>query len=1057
MTINAADNSPRIEYSVAQGVTQTTFTVPFEFFDTGDINVYVDGVLKVEGSDYTVTGGEGSTGSIIFVEADPAEIQQVTGATGGSQVVITRDIPIERTTDFNAGSDINRAALNEQLDTIIALIADVDDKANRAIQISDYEIAPSLSLPSINSRKGRVLAFNETTGAAAVGPVVSDISTLNSITADIGRLADIEDGTLATDAIQTVSGISSNVTTVAGISGNITTVAGISSDVTAVAGDAIDIGTVSSNIANVNTVAGISADVSTVAADGTDIGVVAGISSDVTAVSGISANVTSVALISSDIAAVAADATDIGIVSANVSNIGTVAGISGNVTTVAGISGDVTAVAGDATDIGTVATNISDVTTVAGISANVTTVAGINSNVTTVAGISSDVAAVAADATDIGTVASNINGTNTIGTVAASIGNVNTVGGSISSVNTVATNINNVNDFFDVYRTGTSFPTTNLNAGDLFLNTDTGVLYVYTGSGWTAGVTAGSGFMPLSGGTFTGGVVLNADPTNSLDAATKQYVDTIAAAGLHYHAPVRVETDGTLPATYDNGSSGVGATLTNNGTQAALVIDGVTLSVNDRVLIYARTNAFENGVYYVSDTGSASTNWVLTRTTDTDSYGASDPDALGQGDAFFVLEGATGAGELYVMNTQGEITFGTTGIAFTQVAATAVYSAGTGLTLTGTEFAAAQDIATSASPTFAGLTINGSISVTGNVDGRDVATDGAKLDGIESGATGDQTASEILASISTVDGVGSGLDADLLDGQHGSYFLNTGTSFGGDVSGTYDAIVIADDSHNHIIANIDGLQTALDGKQATGSYLTDGGSHGTVTLNNWFRSTGATGWYNDTYGGGMYMNDTTWVRSYANKGIHAGNRAGSTATNNDTSSLQVQNAGGAGDGDVAAISYHCANYYGAKQHLRHDGYFGVGGWSASAWRWYVYLPNGDMTAAGNVTAYSDARLKEDIVPLENSLDKIKSLNGVRFKWKDLPDIVGAPNKVDFGVLAHEVEAVAPEVISSSPHISPDGDPYKTVAYDKLVPLLIEAIKEQQTQIDDLKARLEALE
>jgi hypothetical protein len=168
MTINAADNSPRIEYSVAQGVTQTTFTVPFEFFDTGDINVYVDGVLKVEGSDYTVTGGEGSTGSIIFVEAEPTEIQQVTGATGGSQVVITRDIPIERTTDFNAGSDINRAALNEQLDTIIALIADVDDKANRAIQIPDYEVAPSLSLADINDRKGKVLAFDASTGAVGL-------------------------------------------------------------------------------------------------------------------------------------------------------------------------------------------------------------------------------------------------------------------------------------------------------------------------------------------------------------------------------------------------------------------------------------------------------------------------------------------------------------------------------------------------------------------------------------------------------------------------------------------------------------------------------------------------------------------------------------------------------------------------------------------------------------------------------------------------------------------------------------------------------------------------
>lgn len=93
-----------------------------------------------------------------------------------------------------------------------------------------------------------------------------------------------------------------------------------------------------------------------------------------------------------------------------------------------------------------------------------------------------------------------------------------------------------------------------------------------------------------------------------------------------------------------------------------------------------------------------------------------------------------------------------------------------------------------------------------------------KLDGIEAGATADQTASEILTAIKTVDGSGSGLDADTLDGQQGSYYqpastaLTTTTSFGGDVSGTYNAIVIADDSHNHVISNVDGLQTALDTK-----------------------------------------------------------------------------------------------------------------------------------------------------------------------------------------------------------------------------------------------------
>ena len=72
-----------------------------------------------------------------------------------------------------------------------------------------------------------------------------------------------------------------------------------------------------------------------------------------------------------------------------------------------------------------------------------------------------------------------------------------------------------------------------------------------------------------------------------------------------------------------------------------------------------------------------------------------------------------------------------------------MYSAGTGLTLTGTTFAADQAIATTATPTFAGLTVNGNIAVTGNVDGRDVSADGTKLDGVETGATADQTDAEI--------------------------------------------------------------------------------------------------------------------------------------------------------------------------------------------------------------------------------------------------------------------------------------------------------------------------
>ena len=143
---------------------------------------------------------------------------------------------------------------------------------------------------------------------------------------------------------------------------------------------------------------------------------------------------------------------------------------------------------------------------------------------------------------------------------------------------------------------------------------------------------------------------------------------------------------GNLNATYNNGTAGVGATLTNAGTLAAFTPDGVAAQVGDRILVYNQTNQFENGVYTVTVVGDALTAWVLTRATDADTYALKSPTGLGQGDAFFVTSGNTGAGETYVCNTSGTITFGTTAITFVQVSATQIYSAGTGLTLSGTQF-----------------------------------------------------------------------------------------------------------------------------------------------------------------------------------------------------------------------------------------------------------------------------------------------------------------------------------------------------------------------------------
>ena len=209
-------------------------------------------------------------------------------------------------------------------------------------------------------------------------------------------------------------------------------------------------------------------------------------------------------------------------------------------------------------------------------------------------------------------------------------------------------------------------------------------------------VTVGTTAIALGGSSLTLGgltsVAVTQDPTTALQLATKQYVDTLAASGIHYHAPVYVEspdTAGNLNATYNQpggAGDGVGATLTNAGTQAALVIDGVLMTVGKRVLIYNQTNQTQNGVYTVTVVGTVSTNWVLTRATDADTYAPFSPNSLGQGDAFFVQAGATGAGETYICNTVGTIVFGVTNITFVQLSSAQIYSAGTGLTLTGTVF-----------------------------------------------------------------------------------------------------------------------------------------------------------------------------------------------------------------------------------------------------------------------------------------------------------------------------------------------------------------------------------
>lgn len=182
---------------------------------------------------------------------------------------------------------------------------------------------------------------------------------------------------------------------------------------------------------------------------------------------------------------------------------------------------------------------------------------------------------------------------------------------------------------------------------------------------------------------FQSTVLLDADPTLPLQAATKAYVDTAVSTGLHVHEPVLVATTGNLTATYNNGTAGVGATLTNSGTQEAITIDTIALSVGNRVLVWQQTAQAQNGVYEVTTVGSGATNWVLTRTSDADTYSPADTGGLGGGDYFYVQSGTTGAGDSYICTNEGTITFGTTAITFSQFSGAVTYTGTAPIDVTG--------------------------------------------------------------------------------------------------------------------------------------------------------------------------------------------------------------------------------------------------------------------------------------------------------------------------------------------------------------------------------------
>ena len=452
MTIDLTDNAPRISYSVSQGATTTSFAVPFEFFDTTDLKVVVDGTTKTITSHYTVSGGDGSTGTVTM---------SVTGATGGSTVIIYREIPLSRTTDFPSSGAFPIATLNTELDRTVALFDDRKDRIDRSIRLLDTDDAATMTLPAKASRVGTVLGFNATTGAVEAGPTIANVSSLSSITsninalgaiaADITTLAHIQDGTSATNAITKVSAIQSNVTTVAGIDSNVTTVAGKASLITS--DFASDMSLVTSDFVT---------DMNLVTSDFvTDMGLVtADFVSDMSLVTAdfvadVNTLATSNIVDDLNILATSDIVTDMALLatSDNVTAMGNL-GDSTVVTHMANLNAS-----GVVANIGTVAGQISPTN-------NIQTVANANTNIT------------------------NLNATgvlNNISTLATGYDGTTSTSGTntnLAQINTAVNNLSGVNSFAARYRVASSAPSSSLDAGDLYFNTSTNKLNVYSGSSW---------------------------------------------------------------------------------------------------------------------------------------------------------------------------------------------------------------------------------------------------------------------------------------------------------------------------------------------------------------------------------------------------------------------------------------------------------------------------------------------------------------------------------------------------------------------------------------------
>jgi len=447
---------------------------------------------------------------------------------------------------------------------------------------------------------------------------------------------------------------------------------------------------------------------------------------------------------------------------------------------------------------------------------------------------------------------SNVAGGNIIGTVA----NANYSAYSGNATTAIAVTGNAQGNITSVGTLTTLNVSGNANVGNL---------------GTTALVATGTG-------SFGGNVAMNsfnitglATPVNDTDAATKAYVDS-TAQGLDPKASVVYATTTSIFGsgyTYNNGTSGVGATITAS-TNGALSIDGSTPTVGARVLIKNEVGAFVNnttqsaafnGIYVVTVVGSGAAAFVLTRSTDFD-VGTEMPGAF-----TFVEQGTVNADTGWVATVNAPVTVGTTQILWTQFSSAGAYTAGTGLTLIGNEFNISNTSVTS------GTYGNGDAvaTFTVNQQGQLTAASNTAITANAANLTGTTLNSSIVtSSLTTVGTLGSlSVTANITSG---NVYANSGAIGAVTLAGNLttnaqpNITSVGTLTSLSVTGNISGGNINTVGTANTGALIVTGtsnlGNVGNVTITG-----GTNGYYLQTNGSGALV----WAAVPSGTGIANGN------------------------------------------------------------------------------------------------------------------------------------------------------------------------------------------